>query len=196
MSVKDYGGSPAHGLFGATLGFFLGFAAVSLFGPTAYKFKEATDLNPVMLGLLVAIPSLSGSLLRIPFGAWADTAGARKPFLVLLTLSFLGMLSLFLVLYFLYPNNLGLSYYPLLLLLGVLCGWWHRHLHLPGLPPLYQAGACLQLPLCVRHPALHIHEKLCGAEKVKAPSMPRVVYIVSFSICRQGSPSDRKGMTM
>ena len=28
-------GTPAQGLFGATLGFFIGFAAVALFGPTA-----------------------------------------------------------------------------------------------------------------------------------------------------------------
>ena len=36
------------------------------------------------LGFLVAMPALSGSLLRIPFSAWVDTTGGRKPFLVLL----------------------------------------------------------------------------------------------------------------
>lgn len=34
-------GTPGRGLLGTTLGFFFGFAAVSLYGPTAIKFKEA-----------------------------------------------------------------------------------------------------------------------------------------------------------
>lgn len=115
-------GNPQQGLFGATLGFFAGFAAVSLFGPTAAKFKDLMGLTPVMVGFLVAIPSLSGSLLRIPFGAWVDTTGGRKPFLILLWLSVLGMLGLTGVVYFLYPGGLTASLYPLLLLLGVLSG--------------------------------------------------------------------------
>ena len=115
-------GTPSSGLFGATLGFFAGFAAVSLFGPTASKFNAVMNLTPVMVGLLVAIPSLSGSLLRIPFGAWVDTTGGRKPFLVLLWLSVVGMLGLLLVVYFLYPDRLTTGLYPLLLLLGVLSG--------------------------------------------------------------------------
>lgn len=115
-------GAPKQGLFGATLGFFAGFAAVSLFGPTASRFKEVMDLSPVLIGLLVAAPSLSGSLLRIPFGAWVDTTGGRKPFLILLWLSVIGMLGLTLVIYFLYPEGLSASLYPLLLALGVLSG--------------------------------------------------------------------------
>lgn len=115
-------GSPTSGLFGATLGFFIGFAAVSLFGPTASKFKEVMELTPVMVGLLVAMPSLSGSLLRIPFSAWVDTTGGRKPFFVLLFLSIIGMAGLFLVIFFLYPNQLSAGIYPLLLLLGLLSG--------------------------------------------------------------------------
>jgi len=119
---KSLKGTPGSGLFGATLGFFAGFAAVSLFGPTASKFNEVMNLTPVMVGLLVAIPSLSGSLLRIPFGAWVDTTGGRKPFLVLLWLSVVGMLGLLLVVYFLFPDRLTTGLYPLLLLLGVLSG--------------------------------------------------------------------------
>lgn len=115
-------GNPTEGLFGATLGFFIGFAAVSLFGPTAHKFKDVMGLSPVLVGLLVAMPSLSGSLLRIPFSAWVDTTGGRKPFLVLLVLSIVGMLGLFVVIYVLYPDRLSASLYPLLLLLGLLSG--------------------------------------------------------------------------
>jgi len=119
---KKVKGTPNAGLFGATLGFFAGFAAVALFGPTANKFKDIMALTPTMIGLLVAAPALSGSLLRIPFGAWVDTTGGRKPFLVLLWLSVIGMLGLLLVVYFLYPHQLTPGLYPLLLLLGVLSG--------------------------------------------------------------------------
>lgn len=119
MNIK---GTPQQGLMGATIGFFAGFAAVALFGPTASLFNEVMQLSPVMVGFLVSIPSLSGSLLRIPFGAWVDTSGGRKPFLILMWLSFLGMLGLLLVVSFMYPQRLTADLYPLLLLLGVLSG--------------------------------------------------------------------------
>jgi NNP family nitrate/nitrite transporter-like MFS transporter len=115
-------GTPVQGLAGATLGFFIGFAAVSLFGPTAKSLKGILGLGPLEVGLLVAAPSLSGSLLRIPFSAWVDTTGGRKPFLVLLLLSIVGMAGLFLTLYFFYPERMPRSFYPLILFLGVLCG--------------------------------------------------------------------------
>ena len=115
-------GTPAQGLAGATLGFFIGFAAVSLFGPTAKSLKGILELTPLEVGLLVAAPSLSGSLLRIPFSAWVDTTGGRKPFLVLLLLSIVGMAGLFLTLHFCYPDRMPRSFYPLILFLGVLCG--------------------------------------------------------------------------
>lgn len=115
-------GTPGQGLLGATLGFFIGFAAVALFGPTAAKFQQVMHLSPMAVGFLVAMPSLSGSLLRIPFSAWVDTTGGRKPFLVLLTLSVIGMAGLSAVVAFLYPSRLTADYYPLLLLLAILCG--------------------------------------------------------------------------
>lgn len=115
-------GSPRDGLLGATLGFFVGFAAVALFGPTAMRFKEAMDLGPIALGFLVAMPALSGSVLRIPFSAWVDTTGGRKPFLVLLALSIVGMAGVTLVVATRYPDGLSAAMYPLLLFLGLLCG--------------------------------------------------------------------------
>ncbi|GAB4528380.1 MAG: nitrate/nitrite transporter [Anaerolineales bacterium] len=122
MSKVQFKGNPTEGLIGATLGFFIGFAAVSLFGPTAKKFKDVMELTPVMVGFLVAMPSLSGSLLRIPFSAWVDTTGGRKPFLVLLGLSIIGMLGLTGVVYLYYPDRLSTGMYPLLLVLGLLSG--------------------------------------------------------------------------
>ena len=80
-------GTPNQGLFAATMGFFVGFAAVALFGPTASRFQAVMHLSPMMVGFLVAAPALSGSLLRIPFSAWVDTTGGRKPILFLLGLS-------------------------------------------------------------------------------------------------------------
>jgi len=112
-------GTPQQGLTGATWGFFFGFASVALFGTTASIFKEALNISPPLIGLLVAAPALSGSLLRIPFAAWVDTNGGRKPFLILLILSLIGMAGLFSVIHFGYMNT---NIYPLLLFLGMLCG--------------------------------------------------------------------------
>lgn len=115
-------GTPKQGLWAATIAFFVGFAAVALFGPTASRFEDLLHLSPLMVGFLVAAPALSGSLLRIPFSAWVDMTGGRKPYLVLLGLSIIGMSGLFLVIHFFYPNHLFPGIYPLLLALGVLCG--------------------------------------------------------------------------
>lgn len=79
-------------------------------------------LSPVLLGFLVSMPMLSGSLLRIPFSAWVDTTGGRKPFLTLLGLSVLGMAGITGLLFSLYPERLGPAHYPLVLFLGFLSG--------------------------------------------------------------------------
>ena len=115
-------GTPNQGLLGATLGFFIGFAAVALFGPTAQRFREVMDLSPIAVGFLVATPALSGSLLRIPFSAWVDSSGGRAPFLTLLSLSVVGMAGLTGIVGFLYPARLDHGMYPVLLLLATLCG--------------------------------------------------------------------------
>lgn len=114
-------GSPVRGLTGATLGFFFGSAAISLFGPSATKLNEVMDLTPSMMGLLVAIPTLSGSLLRIPFGASVDVNGGRKSFLWLMILSIIGLAGLSLLLTFNYPNNMD-GTFGLILLFGCLSG--------------------------------------------------------------------------
>lgn len=115
-------GSPDKALFGATIGFFIGFGAVSLFGPTAHNFVQVMHLAPGQVGLLVAIPMLTGSLLRIPFGAWVDTTGGKTPFLILLMLSVVGIGGLYWMLLTLYPSHLDEAHYPWLLLFGALGG--------------------------------------------------------------------------
>ena len=121
---KKYGlkGDPREGLIAATLGFFVGFAAVALYGPTAKEFKDVMGLSGTLLGLLVAIPQLTGSLFRIPFGAWVDKVGGKKPMLTLLSLSVIGMAGLTTLLILYYPHGLTMEMYPLILLFGALSG--------------------------------------------------------------------------
>ncbi len=115
-------GTADQGGISATIGFFIGFAAVSLFGVTAVKLKDVLGVSPMLMGLLIAAPALSGSLLRIPFAAWVDTVGGRKPFMVLLSLSITGMAGLYYMISHYYPQGLNSSHYPILVFLGVLSG--------------------------------------------------------------------------
>lgn len=119
-SAFKFSGSPVKGLIGATVGFFFGSAAVSLFGPTAHHFKTVMDLSPTMVGLMVAIPSLSGSILRIPFGASVDTNGGKKPFLILMILSVLGLCGLIGLVS--HPEMITHSTYWLFILCGLFAG--------------------------------------------------------------------------
>ena len=107
-------------LFWTTLAFFGGFAGVSAFGPIVSRLKEALGLSPMLMGLMVASPALTGSLLRIPFGAMVDRMGGRKPILVLLGLAALGVAGIIL-LFRLSPVPRP-DQYPLFLLFGILCG--------------------------------------------------------------------------
>lgn len=115
-------GTPAGALGGATLGFFFGFAAVALFGPTASRLEDVMHLSPIAVGFLVAMPALSGSLLRIPFAAWVDTRGGRTPMLLLMGLSLAGMSGIAGVVSLLDDGRLTASLYPVLLLLALLSG--------------------------------------------------------------------------
>ncbi len=114
-------GSPGRALTFATMGFFSGFAGVAVFGPLVPRFTHLMHLSPVAAGLLAAIASLTGSILRIPFGAWVDRSGGKKPFLILLILGLVGLAGLIVLLKFDYPHHLA-GTYPLLLVLGMLVG--------------------------------------------------------------------------
>src|SRR5664279_1727142 len=61
-------------------------------------------------------------VLRIPFSAWVDISGGRKPFLTLLSLSVVGMAGLAGVVAFFYPNRMTPGMYPVMLILALLCG--------------------------------------------------------------------------
>lgn len=122
MGEPSVDGTPRRGLAGATFGFFLGLGVVVVYGPAAEEFNRAMELSGVLLGLLVAAPNLIGSLLRIPVGAWADEIGPKRPFVVLLALSTLGMAGLAALLVGFQPDGLGRQSFPLVFLFGALAG--------------------------------------------------------------------------
>ncbi len=114
-------GSRHSAMWLATLGFFGGFAGVSIFGPLVPKFTELLHLTPFQAGLLAAIPSLTGSLLRIPFGAAVDRVGGKRPLLALLLLTNAGVVGLLALIATSYPGHMD-GTYPILMLLGMLIG--------------------------------------------------------------------------
>jgi MFS transporter, NNP family, nitrate/nitrite transporter len=113
-------GTPATGLMMGTWGFFIGFAAVSLYGPAAKYFQEQMHLSGLALGLLVAAPQLTGSLMRIPFGAWVDRVGGRIPMLTLFAMSLVGMWGLVFIL--MTAKTLTVAAYPIIVIFGFLSG--------------------------------------------------------------------------
>lgn len=87
-------GDKNRALFFATLAFFAGFAGVSAYGPIVPMLKKTLNLSPFSMSFLAAAPALIGSLLRIPFGAMVDRTGGKKPTLILLFLSAVGILGM------------------------------------------------------------------------------------------------------
>ena len=113
-------GTPGQGLIMGTWGFFIGFAAVALYGPAAHTFQQSMQLSPLLVGLLVAAPQLTGSLLRIPFGAWVDKVGGRLPMLTLFGISIVGMWGLVFIL--VTAPHVTVALYPVILLFGFMSG--------------------------------------------------------------------------
>ncbi len=70
--------------------------------------------------MLVAAPQLTGSLFRIPFGAWVDRVGGRLPMLTLFGLSLVGMWGLVFIL--LTAKTLTVAAYPIVIMFGFLSG--------------------------------------------------------------------------
>jgi len=103
-----------------TLAFFGGFAGVSAFGPIVTKLRETMEMTPFMMGLLAASPALTGSLLRIPFGAMVDRMGGKKPILILLGMAAAGIAGITAV--FSLDRTPQTAFYPFFLLSGILCG--------------------------------------------------------------------------
>ncbi|WP_054854870.1 MFS transporter [Vulcanisaeta sp. JCM 16161] len=124
--IKKYSirGNPTLGLVAGTIAFFAGFAAVALFGITVHTVAPLLHLNIIEIGWLVAIPLVTGALLRIPFGALVDNVGGRKILLTQLIIAIVGMIGLILTLHAILThsitsNTLG---YTLLMLFGAIAG--------------------------------------------------------------------------
>jgi MFS transporter, NNP family, nitrate/nitrite transporter len=120
VSAAGLRGTPRQGLVMATWGFFIGFAAVALYGPAAHAFQLSMGLSPLLVGILVAAPQLTGSLLRIPFGAWVDKVGGRLPMMTLFGASLVGMWGLVFIL--VTVPDVTVALYPVILLFGFMSG--------------------------------------------------------------------------
>ena len=112
--------SPTAALTCITLAFFAGFAGVSAYGPVLAKLKETMAMGPFWLGLLASCPALTGSLLRVPFGAMVDRHGGKIPILTLLGLAAVGIAGITMM--FALAPHPTITHYPFFLFFGILCG--------------------------------------------------------------------------
>jgi MFS transporter, NNP family, nitrate/nitrite transporter len=71
----------------STVAFTLMFNVWLMLGVLAPRIKEAMGLSPAQVEWLIAASILSGSLLRLNFGLWADRYGGRNVMVALLLLS-------------------------------------------------------------------------------------------------------------
>lgn len=78
--------SPTLALTMATLAFAVSFAAWSLIAPLAPAIQRDLNLSEVQISILIAVPVILGSLMRIPLGMLTDRYGGRWVFTVLLVL--------------------------------------------------------------------------------------------------------------
>jgi NNP family nitrate/nitrite transporter-like MFS transporter len=77
----------ARNLFLSTVAFALAFSAWGLLAPLARRFEDDFDLTSTQTAVLIAIPVVLGSVLRIPVGALTDRLGGRVMFPAILLLS-------------------------------------------------------------------------------------------------------------
>jgi len=68
----------------STFAFTVCFMVWMMFAVIGIPIKKALDLNSTQSGLLMAMPVLTGSLIRVPLGIWTDKFGGRIVFAVLM----------------------------------------------------------------------------------------------------------------
>ncbi len=76
-------------LMAATLAFGICFAVWSLISPLASQFQQSFGLTDFQTGVLIAVPVLLGSVVRIPMGLLTDRFGGRVMFTGLMLFSIL-----------------------------------------------------------------------------------------------------------
>ncbi|MBU3899789.1 MAG: NarK/NasA family nitrate transporter [Gammaproteobacteria bacterium] len=68
----------------STIAFTVCFMVWMMFAVIGIPIKKALDLNSTQFGLLMAMPVLTGSLVRVPLGIWTDKFGGRIVFATLM----------------------------------------------------------------------------------------------------------------
>jgi NNP family nitrate/nitrite transporter-like MFS transporter len=113
MNLRDFRRA-GHGptLLCAFLYFDVSFMVWVLIGALANSIAPALGLDDFQRGLLLAVPLLSGALLRLPLGALADRYGARRTALLGMTLTLVPLLL----------GWLWADRYPAMMVVGVLLG--------------------------------------------------------------------------
>lgn len=87
--------APARQVIGwSTAGFTLMFAVWVMFAIVGLPIRKELGLSDGQFALLSAVPVLTGSLLRLPAGIWADRYGGKKVFLINTVLTALFSLAL------------------------------------------------------------------------------------------------------
>src|SRR5262245_3028111 len=84
--MSDNQNSPTLALTIGTLAFGVAFAAWSLLSPLAPGIQKDLELSDLQISVLIAVPVILGSLLRLPLGIITDRRGGRIVFSVLLVL--------------------------------------------------------------------------------------------------------------
>ena len=81
-------------LAAATAAFTVCFYAWALLGPLGPDLQDELALSDLELSIVVAVPVLLGSLMRIPLGALTDLYGGRRVFTALLAYTPLPLIAL------------------------------------------------------------------------------------------------------
>lgn len=68
----------------STISFTVCFMAWMMFAVIGIPIKQNLGLNETQFGILVALPVLTGSLIRLPLGMWTDKFGGRIVFFILM----------------------------------------------------------------------------------------------------------------
>src|SRR3954447_10308929 len=84
--VPTWRHSPALALTLGTLAFTIAFATWSLLAPLSSGIQKVLGLSEVQTSVLIAVPVILGSLLRLPLGIMTDRYGGRRIFTGLLIL--------------------------------------------------------------------------------------------------------------
>ena len=78
----------------ATLAFTVSFYAWSMLGPLGPDLQDLLDLSEIQLAMMIAVPVLMGSLMRIPLGLLTDRHGGRRVFTALMAFTLLPLAAL------------------------------------------------------------------------------------------------------